>query len=41
MKELNGFTRNSYWLRRRLFTETLKFVTVQKLEINFRVCPQF
>jgi len=41
MKEIIGFTRNNDWLRRRFFNESLKFIPVQKLEINFIVCSQF
>ena len=41
MKGMIGFIRNNYWLTRRLFSESLKFIAVKKLEINFRVCPQF
>jgi hypothetical protein len=30
MKEIIGFTRNNDWLRRRLFTESLKFTSGSK-----------
>jgi len=41
MKEIIGFTRNNDWLRRRLFSERLNSLPVQKLQLNFRGCPQF